>query len=129
LHEEYLNLYFLIMANPPEQPTPEAILNQIGKVFFATPYRLQIGMWIARQEIGVAFNSSEVAMALEQYDFEAPETIVGRFMPGFVITNLAQTIGPTGRNRPPSNKHHWSRLENPWWAIFDGANRALDEIS
>ena len=86
-------------------------------------------MWIARKEIGVAFNSSEVAEALMEHDLELPETTVGRYMPAFVKTNLVQTIGPTGRRRPRGTRNLWSRLENPWWAMFDGANKAFDEIS
>ena len=108
------------MANTNETP-----LELFGTNFFSSAYKLDLGIWIARQEIGQPFSVYDAKEALvHRANPNNHESIARRFMPAFESALLIEKTRVTYGAREP---HLWERVENRWWEIFELAGHLATE--
>ena len=102
---------------PRDIPTPA----EIGEALFSTPYKMHLGIWIVRLEVGDPFDVWEASQAFEgATSILNPQGIARRLMPTFVNTGLVERLEPCIDNQ---RLHKWARLKSPWWELFEVATK------
>jgi hypothetical protein len=107
--------------------TPEFITpNQMGDLFFSTNYKMQLGIWIVQREVGNPFDVETASEAFSDVaSLNNSLSIARRIMPTFVDAGLIECVKPASEAQ---RRHEWAKLENPWWQMFEVANKIANQV-
>lgn len=94
-------------------------IDQYGELLFGRRIRLRVLLWVFRQGTQT-FNQTEAARGI---DYSA-NSEVGKELERLVKLGMVRKFGRPGKVGPQI----YVRVEHPWWAIVDAANKAASGV-